>query len=166
MRNAKHLIRALLLLLVVGGVVDLGRRLLVPPSFGVYGHFRAANLKEQRDLPIQFAKSNTGDCVTCHDSKVATLLSSHHKVLACMNCHGPLNEHITVSKDGSDMEKTGEMRIERSYKHCARCHQKQSARAGKLAQVEILDHVRAMGASLQETVCLNCHNPHKPGMQK
>jgi hypothetical protein len=159
MSHAKHLLRVTLLLLVGFIFFELGRRLIVPASFGKYGHYRANNLKEQMNMPVKWEASRTKECEVCHEKRVAEHKNSKHENVPCMDCHGPISEHVTKTPNG-EMKKTNKMPKEGSYKHCVRCHQKLAARAPGIRQIDVLKHLREKGMQMEKDVCLGCHDPH------
>jgi len=157
MRHAKHIFRLVILLIVVLSGFLITLRLFVPDSFNKYGFYRADNLKEQMAVPVVWQGVRNKSCVECHQDETYKKMESSHKNVPCMNCHGPITRHISPEN-----KKIAEMPIIRSWKHCARCHQKLAARAKVIPQVDVLEHLEAQDVALEKNVCLDCHNPHNP----
>ncbi len=157
MRYAKHIFRLALLLIFVISTIIIVLRLFVPDSFGKYGNYRADNLKEQMEIPMIWQGTRNDSCIVCHKQNTNKKIYSKHKNVPCMNCHGPITEHVS-----RDNKKIAVMPALKSWKNCARCHQKLVARAHVLPQVDIVDHLKDQGTSLEENVCIQCHNPHSP----
>ena len=157
MRHAKHIFRGTILLIIVISTIMIGLRLFVPESFGKYGYYRGDNLKEQMSIPVVWQKERNKSCNECHSENTFKKMASRHKNVPCMNCHGPITEHISVSN-----KKIAKMPIVSSWRHCARCHQKLAARAQVIPQVEILEHLKDQDVNLSPDVCIECHNPHNP----
>ena len=64
LRDARHLLMPLVLLVV--GILGflVVRAAVVPPGFGKYGHFRAGALEDVRNRTLSFAGQDT--CLGCH----------------------------------------------------------------------------------------------------
>ncbi len=156
MRYAKHIFRLMILLILVISVTLIVLRLFVPDSFGKYGHYRADNLKEQMSIPVVWQGVRNNACIECHQENTYKKMKSLHKNVPCMNCHGPITQHVSKSK------KIAKMPVIRSWKHCARCHQKLAARAHVIKQIDAVEHVKGQGEALEGNVCIECHDPHNP----
>jgi hypothetical protein len=152
MEHARHVFRVLFVLLLAIVVVVLGRTLLVPKSYGMYGPYRYDNVKEQAHArpPLH---AGAAACAECHDDRAKTLAGGSHRNVSCEVCHAPLGRHV---KDG---DVVAEMRVDRSFTLCARCHRKVDGRPEKFPQVVLQQHVQT---GLEGKVCLECHDPHSP----
>jgi mono/diheme cytochrome c family protein len=161
MKNINHLIRAgvLALLAIIGFTVV--RNLMVPESFGKYGHYRAdAVAEEMAKEPIY---QGADACKTCHVARYKEWKSGKHHVLVnCEACHGPGKEHITkpVVKSG-----TKTIAIDRSNSLCIRCHLKLPARPHDFEeiphpQIDVEKHIKG------KLKCFKCHNPHYPDLKR
>ncbi len=156
MEHARHVFRILFVLLVLVVVVVVGRTLLVPKSYGMYGPYRFDNVAEQARArpPLHGGAASCGDC---HDDRAKKVAGGVHASVSCEICHGPLGLHV---KDGDVVAK---MAIDRSFTLCARCHRKIDGRPEKFPQVVLEQHVRQQGpVKLEGKVCLECHDPHSP----
>jgi hypothetical protein len=156
MEHARHVFRVLFVLLLALVAFVLGRTLLVPKSYGMYGPYRFDNVAEQASIrpPLH---GGAASCADCHDDRAKKIAAGVHKRVSCEICHGPLGRHV---KDGDVVAK---MAIDRSFTLCARCHRKIEGRPEKFPQVVLEQHVQQQGqAKLEGKVCLECHDPHSP----
>jgi len=138
-------------LFVAGVLVFLVlQALLVPKGFGVYGHYRAGALEENRARPVAFA--GRAACVECHSDVPEAMKGGRHEKIHCEACHGPLAAHA-----GDPAEKKA-VRPD-SKVLCARCHAASVARPASFPQVEVADHAG-------EEACTTCHTAHNPAQLK
>ena len=157
MESARHVFRVLTLLLVIVVVVVLGRSFLVPRSYGAYGPYRFDNVAEQaRARTPQHA--GAASCGACHAKRLDAVKAGAHRAVSCEICHAPLALHV---KAGA---RSAEMRVDRSFTLCARCHRRIDGRPAKFPQVVLEQHVSEQGATsgVEGKVCLDCHDPHSP----
>jgi hypothetical protein len=152
MEHSRHVFRVLFVLLLAIVAVVLGRTLLVPKTYGMYGPYRFDNVKEQANArpPLH---GGARSCAECHDERAKKVAGGAHRAVSCEVCHGPLGLHV---KDGNVV---AEMRVDRSFTLCARCHRKIDGRPEKFPQVVLQQHVPT---GLEGKVCLECHDPHSP----
>jgi hypothetical protein len=144
--SGEHLVRVLLLF-AAGLLAFLGlKALLVPPGFGVYGHYRAGALDDNRARPVSFA--GRAACGDCHDAEPAALARSRHARVGCEACHGALSAHA-----GDPEQKPRPPKVPAL---CLRCHQRAAGRPADFPQIDPLDHAG-------EASCTECHSPHEPG---
>jgi hypothetical protein len=157
MEHARHVVRVLFVLLVAIVVIVLGRTLLVPKSYGMYGAYRYDNVAEQAKARTP-QHGGAAACAGCHDDRVKALAQGVHGGVSCEVCHGPVARHVN---EGAVI---AEMRADRSFTLCSRCHRKVEGRPGAFPQVVLEQHVREQGATsrLEGKVCLECHDPHSP----
>ncbi len=157
MEHARHVLRALSVLLLALIVFVLGRTLLVPKSYGLYGAYRYDNVAEQANVrPPQHAGGAA--CADCHDDRAKALSGGAHARVSCEVCHAPLARHV---KDG---DVVAPMSVDRSFTLCSRCHRRIVGRPEKFPQVVLEQHLHDQGATsrLEGKVCLECHDPHSP----
>ncbi len=154
MRHSKHYFRAAILIL--GGFFAFltVRSLVLPKSWGEFGHYRGDNLAEQMAKPVSFGPPAI--CATCHGDVSELHQKGSHKTVQCQNCHAPLSVHI---KDGAFQEL---MPIDRSATLCLRCHAALPSRPKGFPQIDVKSHIEAAGLELAPGVCLNCHQAHDP----
>jgi hypothetical protein len=157
MEHARHVLRALFVLLLALVAIVLGRTLLVPKSYGLYGAYRHDNVAEQANARVP-QHGGAASCADCHEERSKAVAGGQHRKVSCEVCHGPLGRHV---KDG---DVVAAMSVDRSFTLCARCHRRILGRPEKFPQVVLEQHVRDQGASssLEGKVCLECHDPHSP----
>lgn len=153
-RHSKHLYRAVIVIVLGLFGVFAGRLALMPDSFGEFGWYRGDNLAEQMAHPVKHG-GNTS-CKSCHGEAWGQHDDGGHASVPCESCHAPLATHANAKA------KTADMKVERTYKLCARCHQKLEARPKSFPQVQLDEHLDDQGETLEGEVCLNCHQPHAP----
>jgi hypothetical protein len=124
----------------------VARIILIPKSFGKYGHYRADSVDEIMALPINYAGSDA--CYDCHDDIVDTKKTSNHKGVGCEVCHGPAAKHV----DAPD-EFTPDAPRERGQ--CPLCHGFNTSRPTGFPQIITEQHNPGKP-------CMNCHEPHNP----
>ncbi len=160
MEHSKHIIRAVLLLVLVAAVFVVGRDLAIPKDFGSHGthnRFRLGSVAEYREQqPKHGAPGACAGACHAHDDQVATVTGGKHASVCCEVCHEPLGDHV---KAGA---KTADMPVQRSHTLCGWCHQRLAARPAKFPQVVLAEHVTEKGEEMSENVCLECHNAHNP----
>jgi hypothetical protein len=145
-QDKEHLVRMAGLFLAGLLAFVLMRVLLVPKDFGVYGHYRAGAIKDNRARPLQYAGRKA--CVECHTEVVDARKGSKHEKVACESCHGPLAKHAadpTAEKPALPDVKTV----------CMVCHTENAAKPSKFPQVNPKDHGDGQP-------CKTCHKPHHP----
>ena len=146
MKEATHLVRVALLFIGVMALFLVVRHVVVPKTFGQYGHFRGAALAEIRTRPISFAGRST--CEMCHDDQLKVLNAGKHAGVGCESCHGPQAKHAG--------DPTGVKPILPDTKViCARCHEANAAKPAKFPQVVTREHSGG-------EACNGCHVPHNP----
>jgi len=154
MENTKHIIRAVLLLVVIAVAFVFVRHFAIPESFGIYGHYRADSVGEFAAAPP--VHGAPGACLDCHEEEGEILSEGKHSSVSCEVCHAPLSSHVKGD------ERVAEMRMQRSYKLCAWCHEKLVARPKEFPQVVLPNHVIENEGEMTEEACLECHDAHNP----
>ena len=154
MEHTKHIIRAMLLLVMMAVGFVLVRHFAYPKSFGAYGHYRYDNVAEYAaQVPLHGAP---GACGECHDEQAEAIGGGKHASVSCEVCHDPLGTHVTGD------QRVAAMPVKRSNSLCAVCHEQLVARRKDFPQVVLATHVIERGAEMAEAVCLECHNAHNP----
>lgn len=154
MEHAKHIIRAVLLVVLVAMVFVLVRHVMIPKSFGEFGHYRYDSVA---DYASQQALHGAPDaCDDCHDEQAELRIDGKHASVSCEVCHAPLRTHVV------DDEKVAPMAVRRSTELCGWCHQELVARPVTMPQVHMTNHVIENGGELTEAACLECHDAHDP----
>lgn len=150
--SSAHYWRLVPLLVIVLVVLVVLRNMLVPESFGEFGHYRGAALQELGDLQHHHLES-TG-CAECHEKKVKVVLGGDHKTVSCELCHGPGVKH---AQDND----THKMQVNKDPKLCLKCHMKLPGRPTAFPQIAMADHVPA-DFDLSKDSCIDCHGAHSP----
>lgn len=161
MEHTKHLWRAMLILLLVGAGVVVGRQFLIPKSFGEAGHYRYDSLEEYRALPARHGGSES--CRACHkDDQFKAEEQGKHAAVSCEACHGPLSFHAADGKKIADAPKNA------TWKQCLICHERLPSRPKNHPQITIQEHFEKQEVPLKDPnkvpdkVCFKCHDPHSP----
>ncbi|MDF1575347.1 MAG: cytochrome c3 family protein [Bacteroidales bacterium] len=136
----------MLLFVVFIGVFLIIRSILVPDTFGQYGHYRGESLEDNASEKLVFAEAE--DCKACHDDILGKLQNEMHSGLSCLICHGPGRAHVEDPQLGNITKESGR-------EFCGRCHNYHPAKSTDVIfQVDILTH------HTEKTDCIECHNPH------
>jgi hypothetical protein len=146
--HKEHLVRVAGLFLCGFLVFLVLQGLLVPKGFGVYGHFRAGALDDNRARPLVFA--GRAACVECHSDVADSQKGGRHEGVRCEACHGALGSHAA---DPSEHE----AHKPDSRDLCARCHHANVARPAPFPQVDVAEHAGG-------EACTSCHAAHNPGL--
>lgn len=135
-------------ILFILGIVALVavRQLLVPPTFGELGHYRAESITENAAHQIVFAGQSA--CTECHDDMAEIKFHSNHKGVSCEVCHGPAARHVE-----DPTEYTPDAPRERGL--CPLCHGFDPARPSGFPQIIPVLHNPGQP-------CITCHDPHNP----
>jgi hypothetical protein len=124
------------------------RHLLVPPQFGLYGHFRPGSLADNMKPALVYAGQTA--CADCHPDVVDARRGNKHRRVACEACHGPLASHAASPGETVPTRPNGR-------ESCLLCHLFNVARPKAFPQVRIPEHTEA-------GPCLACHKPHAPAI--
>lgn len=148
LKDAEHLLRVAAAL-VLGLLLFLVlRSVLVPQSFGRYGHYRGNAIAEIAALPVAYAGHQA--CENCHNDIAEMKSKGVHKTVNCESCHGPQAKHV------DDPASVVPAKLN-TVVLCARCHQANIAKPKNFPQVEAAEH--SGGAA-----CDTCHQPHSPAL--
>lgn len=127
------------------------RHFLVPDTFGEYGHYRAASLKDSELPPIYYSGQQA--CFQCHQDVEDKKLTDVHSDIHCETCHGPGEKHVLSSKVDEIIRPSGR-------EFCGKCHSLNAAKQkNAVFQVDLTKH--NVGKN-----CIECHNPHQPWEMK
>ena len=154
MEHAKHIIRAVLLVILIVVVFIFMRHFAIPESHGRYGSYRFDSVAEHMAQPP--VHGAPGGCVECHEEEAEIVSNGTHGTVSCEVCHAPYDKHV------QDDEWVAEMPVDRSNAICGRCHERLVARPTEFPQVVIRDHLTEVEAEFSEEVCQECHNAHNP----
>jgi len=153
--HVKRIILGLVIFAVVG---FFGRKLLVPESFGIYGHYRADTIQEEADREIRHWTNAA--CLSCHPYEKKIHLEGKHKTISCEFCHGTYADHIENGK------KIGSLPVKKNEDItilCLRCHNRAiQARPKEVIKTVIMpDHLESQKVKVTHT-CNQCHHVHAP----
>jgi len=147
-RHKEHLFRMAVLFLGGTLLFIIVRAFMVPSDFGLYGHFRAGALDDNRARPVQYAGRTV--CADCHADVVESRVGGKHEGVGCEACHGALAAHAE-----GRMEEKPTLPDPRAT--CLRCHEHNVTRPAWFPQIVTADHS-------PEGACTECHMPHNPGL--
>ena len=103
MEHARHVFRVALLLIAGLAVVSIGRTLLVPASFGLYGPYRYDNVAEQMKVR-EPAHAGPAACGECHEKEFKRRAGGKHATVSCEVCHAPKAFHVKADLPGVKKE--------------------------------------------------------------
>ena len=136
---------AVIFAVAITGLI-VARQLLVPETFGKYGHYRAAAVGEIAEQEIVYAGAQA--CFECHDDVAEAKAESNHQTVSCEVCHGPAAAHIEEPDEFTPEAPRGRGK-------CPLCHGYNPARPSGFPQ--ILPELHNPGKA-----CMTCHDPHAP----
>lgn len=137
-----------LILIFLAAIVALvfARHMLVPKTFGEYGHYRSAAVAEIASLDIVYAGSSV--CIECHDDIFELKQGSNHNLVSCEVCHGPAASHVEEPDEYIPDAPRGR-------KLCPLCHGYNPSRPTGFPQIIAAWHNPGKA-------CMSCHDPHNP----
>jgi len=123
------------------------KHLVVPESFGEYGHYRAKSLNDNKER-IQYYKGEE-KCASCHQEAFDLKDSDLHSEISCEACHPPMINANTDCEVNPPI-------IKGTIEFCGQCHAMNLGRLKKgVPQLVIEEHKGDQN-------CIECHNPHAP----
>ena len=146
-KDAGHLLRFGLLFVFAFVVFLMLRHVVVPKSFGQYGHYRGAAIAEIAAKPIHYAGHDA--CETCHTDVQQVKSSGVHAHVNCEACHGPLSRHAEDPSVQPAKLNTAVL--------CVGCHAASAAKPATIKQVDAEQHSTGLA-------CETCHKPHSPAL--
>lgn len=143
--------RLCIVIVVIVAGFFLVRSVLIPESFGTYGHYRGDNIHEQMDLPLVYLSS--GFCKDCHEEQYGDWENNGHASVHCETCHGHWEIHNGFVKT---------MTATKSMDGCLICHQALTGRPDGFPQVlSFTEHTEDKVIPEEGAQdCLSCHDPH------
>ena len=148
-KDIEHLVR-LAVVMAIALIAFVGlRAVVVPHSFGQYGHYRGAAIAEIAARPAAFAGHDV--CEACHTDVVDQKKLGKHVVVPCEACHGAQAKHA------DDPASVKPAKLDTAVT-CARCHEANSAKPKAFPQVVTADHSGGIA-------CDTCHQPHRPKIE-
>lgn len=160
MKHAKHIIRALVLLVIVFVCAELSRQFMRPTSFGEADYYWGIAFRQAESTPVHFVDRVVCGAADCHADVAETHGEGKHTVIDCQICHAPLESH------GNRDDNPVAMPTDRSPDLCLRCHERLAARPSTFKQIGFIEHMREleMPEVREEGLCVECHDPHGPGV--
>ena len=147
-KDTGHLFR-FAALFVIAFLIFWGiRGYVVPPTFGKYGHYRAASIGEIAAHPVRFAGHEA--CEACHTDVLEVKKAGKHAHVNCEACHGPQAQHA------ADPGNVSPAKLDTATL-CVRCHSFSAARPAAFPQVVADEHSSGVP-------CETCHQPHSPAI--
>jgi Cytochrome c554 and c-prime len=146
-KDAEHLLRLALVFAIGVGVFIALRALLVPRSFGAYGHYRGDAISETAAQPVNFAGHQA--CEACHTDVAGVKNTGKHAHVNCEACHGALAKH-------ADDPSVQPAKLDTAVL-CVRCHGLNGARPTNFPQIVAVEHSAGL-------TCETCHQPHSPAI--
>lgn len=136
----------------------LFKSLLLPKSFGTYGHFRADAIQEIAQNPVRHGTNNS--CYTCHPYEAKVHKVGFHKTISCEFCHGTYADHVADNKKIAALPVKKDKEITTL---CLRCHNTEiKARPEAVIKtVAMPDHLKNQQVKLSHN-CNQCHHVHAP----
>lgn len=122
------------------------RAVLVPATFGEYGHYRAAAVATVAERPLQFAGRQ--ECEDCHEDVAEARVGGHHRNISCEVCHTPQIAHVE-----DPVNVTPPAPRDRTF--CVLCHAYNASRPTGFPQIDPVSHNPLKN-------CISCHDPHAP----
>lgn len=153
-----HLIKLIIALIVVAVAGFIARQVFTPKSMGQYGHYRGADIEDQKNIAIKLQTNES--CFTCHKPIRRIHKAGIHKTVSCEICHGPYGDHI---KDGKKIGTLPVRRNKEIIQLCLRCHNKviQARPRQSIKMVGYPQHLEEKHVRLDHT-CDQCHMVHDP----
>jgi len=145
-RIPQQLVPLLVMVAAILGGLIAARALLIPDSFGDYGHYRADATDENAAQDMVYAGAQV--CGDCHDDLYEAKSTSHHRGVACESCHGPALAHVEAPDEFTPS-------VPRGRGFCPVCHGYNPARPTGFPQ--IIPELHNPGKA-----CISCHDPHHP----
>jgi predicted CXXCH cytochrome family protein len=143
----QHLLRMAGLFGLGAGVFLVVQGVLVPADFGVYGHYRARALEDNRQRTPAYA--GRASCAECHSDAAEILKAGSHRPVGCEACHGPLSRHAA--------DATAQKALRPDTRAlCIHCHAADPAKLAAFPQVDPREHA-------PQGACTECHAAHSPG---
>ncbi len=153
-----HLIRLIIAVVVFGVAAFVARMIFTPESMGEYGHYRGADIEDQRNIPVRFGTNDS--CFQCHKPIRKIHKKGVHKTVSCEICHGPYGDHI------ADNKKVGTLPVLKGQditNLCLRCHNKviQARPRTSIQMVAMPEHLEKQKVRIDHS-CDQCHMVHDP----
>jgi hypothetical protein len=148
LRDYQHVLRMAGLFVLAIVAFLAWRSWMVPPDFGVYGHYRAGAITDAALHTPRYAGQAT--CIVCHDEVQQVRVTGRHANVACEACHGPLGQHARAETDTAPIRPS-------SRGVCLTCHTSRLGMPKTFPKIVVNDHSDA-------GPCTDCHKSHAPSV--
>ena len=142
-----QVVRLAILFVAATVVLLVVRSMLIPETFGVDGHYRAAAIDANVQQELHYGGWQL--CVECHDDVGEVKQASYHRSVSCEVCHGPSALHA------EDFEAQTPVIPRSRGEGCLFCHAYLPSRPTGFPQI-----IETVHNPLRP--CLDCHDPHDP----
>ncbi len=183
MKNYRHIVHLVLIIVAIGIVALAVRAALIPPTFGQYGAYVGASVEEIRSKPVQYVGSDR--CKDCHKKDWQKWERKPHQTVNCEVCHGPGAAHSVEEVEPRPLplrsKSSGKMAAQ-AHDLCMSCHAAVPGRsqvavpsqsldeapAKAFPQIVAKEHLAAFKITeesddFEESMrCLTCHSGHDP----
>jgi len=159
-KSYSHVFRIVLILIVVGVVGVAVRAMVLPKTFGEYGHYSGSAIEDEMNRPIR--NGTNASCLVCHPYIREMHMEGVHKTVSCEFCHGPVADHV---KDGKVIGNLPKKQGDEIKTLCLRCHN-QIIRARPEESIKMISmpqHLEQKHVRIDHN-CNQCHNVHAPLM--
>lgn len=155
-----HLIKLVIAMIIFGVAGFFARTLFVPDSMGQYGHYRGADIEDQKNVQVRLGTNDS--CFQCHKPVRTIHKKGVHSTVSCEVCHGPYGNHI------ADGKKIGTQPVKRGdeiSQLCLRCHNKviQARPRKSIRMIGMPEHLEQKQVQMTHS-CNQCHMVHDPLM--
>jgi hypothetical protein len=147
-RDYEHVVRMAIVFVLGIALFLVWRAWMVPPDFGVYGHYRAGAIADGMQRPLRFA--GQASCIECHQDVQEVRTGGRHARVACEACHGPLGQHARGEIEAAPVRPSPRA-------ICITCHAAREGKPKAFPQVVVQEHSDA-------GPCTECHKAHAPGV--
>lgn len=153
-----HLIKLLIAMVVFGVAALVARKVLTPETMGQYGHYRGADIEDQRNVAVRHGTNES--CFQCHKSIRRVHKKGIHQTVSCEICHGPYADHIA---DGKKIGALPVIRGKEIINLCLRCHNEviQARPRTSIKVVSMPKHLEEKQVRVDHS-CDQCHMVHDP----
>jgi len=152
-----HVVKSFLIVFGIIGTILVARSIVMPDSWGKYGHYRADYIDEEASRAIKYGQNDS--CMSCHEEVVELKNEGKHKRLSCEMCHSPLSEHVKDGKKFADMHVAKDDDLDKT---CLRCHQTNViGRPKDFPTIDKKEHLKSKRVRADHH-CNQCHTVHHP----
>ena len=153
-----HLIKLVIAMIVFGVAALIARKVFTPESMGQYGHYRGADIEDQKNIAIRLQTNES--CFQCHKPIRRIHKAGVHNTVSCEVCHGPYGDHVENGR------KIGTLPVKRGQDIiplCLRCHNQiiQARPRESIKMVGMPQHLQEKNVRIDHS-CAQCHMVHDP----